>query len=59
LTKVVVVGGENSLVRFSKVEVVDISGSGKVCPTLPDYPFAVESSSVSFYNGRVIVCVEA
>jgi len=38
------------------VELIDLSGEGKTCPTLPDYPHRAQRLTATFYNGNVIAC---
>jgi len=38
------------------VELIDLSGEGKLCPILPDYPLEVAFLDATFYEESVIVC---
>jgi len=38
------------------VELLDVSGEGKTCPTIPDYPLEVGLLTAAFYQGKVVAC---
>jgi len=53
----VVVGGlDNDNNVLNRVEVVDLSNSGSVCPSLPNYPLGIVGLTLSLYNGKLIGC---
>jgi len=54
-SKVIAIGGYN-LDDLASAELVDVSGEGKVCPEVPDFPYKVQYLLVTFYQGKVLAC---
>jgi len=56
LSKIVVIGGSYSSVKINDVEALDLSGEGKECPSLPDYPLEVTHLTATFLNNKIVAC---
>jgi len=49
-------GRFRDFLKISSVEIVDVSGEGKICPTLPDYPLELTLFTAAFYDGKIVAC---
>jgi len=58
LSKVVLIGGSTKRngVKLNSVEVIDLSGDGKSCPELPEYPLSVTHLTATFLNNTILAC---
>jgi len=55
-TKIIVIGGFDGSSYLSNVELVDLENDKKRCPSLPEYPLAVNRLTAAFYQGKVVAC---
>jgi len=56
LSKIVVIGGSTDDTETNSVEILDLSGEGHTCATLPDYPLAVTHLTATFLNDELLAC---
>jgi len=43
-------------VKLDEVEVIYLSGDGKTCPELPNFPLSVTHLAATFLNGTILTC---
>jgi len=55
LTKIIVIGGEG-VGYLSSVEAIDLADDDKRCPSIPDYPIALDFHTAAYYQGKVVSC---